>query len=599
VGSIDLRFQSNYNGKTRFRKVQGTFVSDDNDKRTRGQVYPFRPDRNGSGPPDELPRRLAAILAADIAGYSRLMGHDEEGTHARIRRQRRELIEPTIAEHHGRLVKYTGDGFLAMFDSPVEAVRCAIVIQQTMIGRNTSLPLEQRILYRIGVNLGDVIVDTDDIYGEGVNIAARLEGIARPGDLYISGGVYEQIKNKLVCGYQSLGDRQVKNITDPVTVYRVLPDPAALVAARRSNKFIGAIISVGLLILGGVGGYFFIVKYYAPQASPPLATAENAKAPEPAVTPSAPQLPSKPTEAPAQIEIPKVIPTPPTTTEKAKTPEPAVTPSAPQLPPKPTQQAPATVTPSAPLSKPTEAPASTETPKVSPAPPTPVPTLLTPEMIPIPGNSFSMGSSDDVSERPIHRVTIKPFAISKFPVTVREWSQCVAAKACSYVATGKDEAPVTNISWDDAQEFVRWLSQVSQKTFRLPSEAEWEYAARGGTQTKYWWGDQPQPDMANCKGCGGAYDPSQPLKVGSFKANPFGLYDMGGSVDQWVEDCWHKGYQGAPNEGSAWLDKTCASRVIRSGSWRNDQSYVRPASRQGYDAGVRYPTHGFRVAAPP
>jgi formylglycine-generating enzyme required for sulfatase activity len=277
------------------------------------------------------------------------------------------------------------------------------------------------------------------------------------------------------------------------------------------------------------------------------------------------------------------------------------------LPPKPTeapvtvtpQQAPATVTPGAPPSKPTEAPAQTETPKVSPAPPTPVPTLLTPEMIPIPGNSFSMGSSDDVSERPIHRVTIKPFAISKFPVTVREWSQCVAAKACSYVATGKDEAPVTNISWDDAQEFVRWLSQVSQKTFRLPSEAEWEYAARGGTQTKYWWGDQPQPDMANCKGCGGAYDPSQPLKIGSFKANPFGLYDMGGSVDQWVQDCWHKDYQGAPSDGSAWLDKTCVSRVIRSGSWRNDQSYVRPASRQGYDAAVRYPTHGFRVAAPP
>ena len=598
-------------------------MSDDNDKHTRGQVYPFRPGRNGSGPPDELPRRLAAILAADIAGYSRLMGHDEEGTHARIKRQRRELIEPAIAEHHGRLIKYTGDGFLAMFDSPVEAVRCAIVIQQNMIGRNTSLPLDQRILYRIGVHLGDVIVDTDDIYGEGVNIAARLEGIANPGDLYISGGVYEQIKHKLVCGYQSLGDRQVKNITDPVTVYRVLPDPAAMVAARRPNKSIGLITSLGLLILGGVGGYFFIVKYYAPQASPPLTTAEKAKAPEPAVTPSAPQLPSKPTEAPAQIEIPKVSPTAPTTAEKAKSPEPTVTPSAPQLPSKPTETPaqieipkvsptpPTTaeraktpeprVTPSPPQSpaRPTEAPAQTEIPKVNPTPPTPVPTLLTPEMMPIPGNSFAMGSNDDFSEKPIHRVTIKPFAIGKFPVTVREWNQCVAAKACSYVATGKEEAPVTNISWDDAQEFVRWLSQVSQKTFRLPSEAEWEYAARGGTQTKYWWGDQPQPDMANCKGCGGVYDPSQPLKVGSLRANPFGLYDMGGSVDQWVEDCWHKGYQGAPNDGSAWLDKTCASRVIRSGSWRNDQSYVRPASRQGYDAGVRYPTHGFRVAAPP
>jgi formylglycine-generating enzyme required for sulfatase activity/class 3 adenylate cyclase len=557
-------------------------VSDDNDKHTRGQVYPFRPGRNGSGPPEELPRRLAAILAADIAGYSRLMGHDEEGTHGRVKRQRRELIEPTIAEHHGRLVKYTGDGFLAMFDSPVEAVRCAIIIQQSLIGRNTSLPLDQRILYRIGVHLGDVIVDTDDIYGEGVNIAARLEGIARPGDLYISGGVYEQVKHKLVCGYQSLGDRQVKNITDPVTVYRVLPDPAALVAARRPNKSIGLIISLGLLILGGVGGYFIIVKYYAPQASPPLTTAEKAKAPEPTVTPSAPQSPSKPAEAPAQIEIPKVSPTPPTTAEKAKAPEPTVTPSAPQSP-----------------SKPTEAPAQTEIPKVTATPPAPAPTLLTPEMIPIPGNSFAMGSNDDSSEKPVHRVTIKPFAIGKFPITVREWNQCVAAKACSYVATGKEEAPVTNISWDDTQEFVRWLSQVSQKMFRLPSEAEWEFAARGGTQTKYWWGDQPQPEMANCKGCGGVYDPSQPLKVGSFRANPFGLYDMGGSVDQWVEDCWHKGYQGAPNDGSAWLDKTCISRVIRSGSWRNDQSYARPASRQGYDAAVRYPTHGFRVAAPP
>ena len=215
---------------------------------TRGQIYPIRGGKNGTLPPAGLPRRLAAIVAADIAGYSRLMGRDEEGTHARIKRHRRELIEPSIAEHHGKLIKYTGDGFLAMFDSPVEAVRCAIVIQQSMVGRNASLPLEQRILYRIGIHLGDVIIEPEDIYGEGVNIAARLEGIARPGDLYISGGVYEQIKNKLVCAYQSLGDRQVKNITDPVTVYRVLPDPAALVDARKFNKLVGAVISCVLLL---------------------------------------------------------------------------------------------------------------------------------------------------------------------------------------------------------------------------------------------------------------------------------------------------------------------------------------------------------------
>ena len=222
----------------------------DNDH-TRGQVYPFRGGKDGD-PPEGAPRRLAAIVAGDIAGYRRLMGIDEEGTHARVKRQRREIIEPTIAENHGRLVKYTGDGFLAMFDSPVEAVRCAIVIQQTMVGRNASLPREQWILYRIGVHLGDVIVERDDIYGDGVNIAARLEGIANPGELYVSGGVYEQIKNKLVCAYQALGDRQVKNITDPVSVYRVLPDPYALMSARKGRRTV-KLVALGILVLAALG----------------------------------------------------------------------------------------------------------------------------------------------------------------------------------------------------------------------------------------------------------------------------------------------------------------------------------------------------------
>ena len=174
--------------------------------RTRGQIRPIRGGKDGPPPPEGPVRRIAAILAADIFGYSRLMQLDEEGTYARVMRQRRELIEPSITEHQGKLIDYAGDGFLAMFDSPVEAVRCAIVIQQSMVGRNTSLPREQWILYRIGVHLGDVIVEPSGVYGDGVNIAARLEGIASPGDVYVSGGVYEQIKNKLVCAYQSLGD---------------------------------------------------------------------------------------------------------------------------------------------------------------------------------------------------------------------------------------------------------------------------------------------------------------------------------------------------------------------------------------------------------
>src|SRR5205807_9648973 len=214
-----------------------------------------------SGPPRGLaPRRLAAIVAGDISGYSRLMQIDEEGTHGRVKRIERDLIEPSIAEHHGKLVKTTGDGFIAIFDSPVEAVRCSIVIQQNLVGRNASIPKHHWIEYRIGVNLGDVIIETDDVYGDGVNVASRLEGIADPGQVYISGGIYEQIKHKLVCGYESLGDRKVKNITDPVRVYRVLPDPAAFHRNRkRRETLLIFLLSLTLLIIaGGVLWYMLL-----------------------------------------------------------------------------------------------------------------------------------------------------------------------------------------------------------------------------------------------------------------------------------------------------------------------------------------------------
>ena len=232
-----------------------------------------------------------------------------------------------------------------------------------------------------------------------------------------------------------------------------------------------------------------------------------------------------------------------------------------------------------------------------------------PEMIIVPAGNFTMGSpatekGREDNESPQHMVTIgKPFAVARFELTFDEWEACAAHGDCdahiSASGWGRGRQPVINVSWNDAQDFVAWLSRETQKKFRLPTETEWEYAARAGTQTKYWWGDQFQPDMANCKGCGGTYDPAKPLKVGSFKPNPFGLYDMGGSVDQWVEDCWHKDYQGAPVDGSAWVDKTCTSRVIRSGSWKNDHSYTRPANRDRYEINVRYPTHGLRIAISP
>ena len=229
----------------------------------------------------------------------------------------------------------------------------------------------------------------------------------------------------------------------------------------------------------------------------------------------------------------------------------------------------------------------------SPEPP------LEPEMVSLPGDTFTMGSNFDPTEAPIHTVAIKPFAISKAVITVRAWNRCVAAKACPAPAVDEsDNAPITNVSFDDAQLFVAWLSQETRKNFRLPTEAEWEYAARGGTRTKYWWGNDIQPAMVNCKGCSSEQTPRPAANVEEFKPNPFGLHDMGGSVAQWVSDCWHKNYQGAVADGSAWMGDAnrCVFHVIRSGSWRNSPNDVRPSSRDYYDGRIRYPTHGFRVA---
>ena len=166
-------------------------------------------------------RRLTAILAADVAGYSRLMGADEEGTHARVTAHFRELVNPKIAEHHGRIVKNTGDGCLAEFASVVDAVRCAVEMQRGMIERNAGTPAEKRIEFRAGINLGDVIAERDDIFGDGVNIAARLEALAEPGGVFISNTVYDHVRDRLPLAFENLGEHQVKNIARPVQVYRV------------------------------------------------------------------------------------------------------------------------------------------------------------------------------------------------------------------------------------------------------------------------------------------------------------------------------------------------------------------------------------------
>jgi adenylate cyclase len=170
---------------------------------------------------ERVERKLAAILAADVAGYSRIMGADEEGTLAQFKAHRRELIDPKIREHHGRIVKSTGDGVLVEFPSVVEAVRCAVEVQQGMVGRNADAPKDRRIEFRIGVNLGDIIVDPDDIHGDGVNVAARLQELAEPGGICVSRTVRNQVRDKLPFSFEDLGERTVKNIARPLRVFRV------------------------------------------------------------------------------------------------------------------------------------------------------------------------------------------------------------------------------------------------------------------------------------------------------------------------------------------------------------------------------------------
>src|SRR4029077_8957629 len=173
-------------------------------------------------PEERAQRRLAAILAADVVGYSRLMGANEAGTLAALKAHRKELIDSQIAEHEGRIVKLTGDGMLVEFPSAVNAVACAIEIQGKMRERNADVPDERQIEFRIGVNIGDIIIEDGDIYGDGVNVAARIESVAKPGGVAVSGTVRDHVGNRLDLTFEDTGEQALKNIERPVRVYNVL-----------------------------------------------------------------------------------------------------------------------------------------------------------------------------------------------------------------------------------------------------------------------------------------------------------------------------------------------------------------------------------------
>ena len=198
---------------------------------------------------ENIDRRLAAILSADVVGYSRLMGADEAGTLGALRAHRDELIDQTIADHNGRIVKLMGDGLLVEFASAIDAVECAVAVQNGMAVRNAGVPDDRRIVFRIGVNLGDVIIEGDDIYGDGVNVAARLQELAAPGGIHISGMVFEQVDGKIDERFQDMGNQQLKNIAKPVRVYRARLMTVS--ATERQRPFFSTSSAEGSPITGG------------------------------------------------------------------------------------------------------------------------------------------------------------------------------------------------------------------------------------------------------------------------------------------------------------------------------------------------------------
>jgi formylglycine-generating enzyme required for sulfatase activity len=220
-----------------------------------------------------------------------------------------------------------------------------------------------------------------------------------------------------------------------------------------------------------------------------------------------------------------------------------------------------------------------------------------PPLVVVPNGEFQMGSSEHPHEKPTHKVKIPlPFAIGQYEVTYAEWDRCVDAGACRYRPQhqGSPGDAVGNLSWDDANAYLKWMSEQTGQIYRLPSEAEWEYAARAGINKRFWWGDDAGSGKANCSDCGAGTN-GQPLAAGSYKPNPFGLYDTAGNMAEWVQDCWNQSYQGAPADGSPWLKGNCGLRALRGGSFGNKSTYIRSPARFRYDSDVRYEANGFRV----
>lgn len=573
----------------------------------------------------DLKRKLAAILVADVVGYSRLIADDEEATLRRLETFR-SIWQDCLGKTGGRIFNTAGDAVLAEFQSAVEAVRCAVDFQAQATAQNEMLVPERQMHFRIGITVGDVVERKGDLLGDGVNVAARLQTLAKPGGICVSSWVKESVANKLAVSFADMGDQTVKNIPSPIRAFLVSSGPGAKSAPMATagsgggdllgwavGSWKGMATVVGLAAVGVMAVVMLVSRLSGPSApSAPVATQVKT---EP-TTPAAKSAKVEPVSTPAKsIQAGKTATAEPAPPAKTAASTPAVV----------------TPTPSAKSDPAVRIGMLTDVLERELRPGARFKECETcPEMVVIPRTDFIMGSTPatvghEPDEGPTRKVSFNTrIAVSRFAVTLGEYETFVALTGyrlnpgCRAFESGQwversdfsfrnpgfpqgPDHPVVCLNWNDAKAYADWMTSRMKAEYRLPTEAEREYFTRAGTGTLFWWGNDIAPARAG-------YDWAYPLGTGqraetrrgthpvnAFQANPWGLFQVHGNVSEWVEDCWNDNYRGAPTDGSAWIAGDCKRRVLRGGSWGYAAKDLRASYREGATSTNRTFNFGFRL----
>jgi formylglycine-generating enzyme required for sulfatase activity/class 3 adenylate cyclase len=661
---------------------------------------------------ERVKRKISAIFSADVEGYSRLMGDDEVAT-VRTLENYRAVMADLITQHRGRVVDSPGDNLLAEFGSVVDAVQCAVEVQQVLKAKNAELPETRRMQFRIGVNLGDVIEEGDRIYGDGVNIAARMEGLAEGGGICVSGSAYEQIENKLALGYEYLGEHTVKNIAKPVRVYKV---PMELGARKEKRSGIRqwkkVTVAVAAVIIIAAGAFTIWNFYFRPPPMEP-ASAEKMAYPLPD-KPSIAVLPSNnlsgdtgKTYFEDGLEEKKVSPPSkiPEMVVNARKSSPAYEGESVRIRQVSEETLKKEAAEIAQLEKELAAMDTKITamkkdfgttklgegddllamlamveerekqqqrldelrkkrqqderqrqaemarlkkekeekwrqaiekdigvyekivsssygkdlketawkklvanyPEAADLAPGKVDVLkillfkkwveLTTgmEFVLVEGGCFQMGNTlgdGDNDEEPVHEVCVDSFGMSRYEVTQGQWQKIMGNNPSRF--TKGNNYPVEKVSWDDTQAFICKLNSHTGRSFRLPTEAEWEYAARsGGKKEKYAGGSDVDRLGWYDGNSGGSTHP-----VGTKEPNDLGLYDMSGNVWEWSSDWYGENYYQQSPRNNPQGPSSGSFRVIRDGCWNGSPWLARSANRDRFRPGYRLDNLGFRLVLP-